>query len=971
MNGRWAILVLAAVVLSSAAAQEPMEADKTISLFEVPEGFSVKLFAGEPDIRQPIGFCIDDRARLWVIEGDSYPAWKEGAPKDRVYVFEDEDGDGKFDTRKLFIDGLTYATGIEVGFGGVWIIAPPNLLFYPDADGDDKPDGPPRILLDGFGIHGGHNVVNGFTWGPDGWLYGGHGRTSISDIGKPGTPLGKRIHFDGGVYRYHPTKHIFEPFADGTTNPWGVGFNDYGQAFISNCVNPHLYHAVQGAHFEPWRGRPSSQFAYRRIDTIADHLHFASGKRKQYDASEVHLKLGGGHAHSGAMVYLGDSWPDRYRGTMFMSNLHGHRLNNDILKRKGSGYVATHGPDFMVGKDPMFVALKMQYGPDGSVYVTDWYDRGECHTREPHRGTGRIYKVVYKDTPAVKVDLARLSDAELVKLQLHKNDWFVTHARRVLQERAAKRPIPEVHEALRAIFRDHPDVTRKLRALWALHATGALSAANRLRLLGHKEEHVRAWAIQFELEDRELPDEPYAKFVEMAGNDPSPVVRLYLAAGCRRLPGKRRGAILRGLVSHPEDVDDPNLPLMIWYAAEPLVRTDRPRAILLMKDTKIPLIREFMARRLASAHKDIPVVNVASMGATGDGVTDDAPAFQAAIDKISETGGRVLVPWGVRPYLLKSGLTLSADNVEIWGPGARLNLADGAGAGKTMHVIAIKGTPERPVRNVRIEGIRIDANYWAQPGAKRPRGIQIDWATGVTIENVQIRRAWVGLTFGRGTTNSEARDVRISRWHNDGFSVSADGDQGSTHHIRFVNCTASGSRNGDRGGMAGNRNNAWEIEDGCTDVELVDCVADNADGTGFGVRNHPGGRKDTRNIRFLRCKATRIPRGWVVHGVDAENTVSGIRLQDCISNSESAFFQGGNVEIVGGTFTAPVLAGMARGRKGMALRSFSASGARFQSLTINLPDGAGARLEGVTVEKEFRVYGDRSRLAAKDCRLPQ
>src|SRR6185295_8750220 len=211
------MLILLAALLQ-AALPEPLAPEKTVDALRVPAGFSVKLFAGEPDVQQPVSFCIDDRGRLWVAENRSYPKWTpEG--KDRIVILEDSDGDGRFDRRTVFCEGLTMITGIEVGFGN----------------------------------QGGHNIVNGFTWGPDGWLYAGHGRTSLSDLGKPGTPPEKRVHFDGGVWRYHPTRHVFEAWCDGTTNPWGVAFDDRGQAIITTCVDVHLYHAIQGAHFEPWR----------------------------------------------------------------------------------------------------------------------------------------------------------------------------------------------------------------------------------------------------------------------------------------------------------------------------------------------------------------------------------------------------------------------------------------------------------------------------------------------------------------------------------------------------------------------------------------------------------------------------------------------------------------------------------------------------------------------------------------------
>src|SRR5262249_20365783 len=398
--------------------------------------------------------------------------------KDRVTILEDK-GDGKGVTRTLFYEGFNYITGIEVGFGGVWVMSPPKLYFIPCREGDDKPSGQPEVLFDGFGYkESRHNLANGFTWGPDGWLYAGHGRTSPSDVGKPGTPANQRIHCDGGVYRVHPTRRVFENFADGTTNPWGVDFDDFGQCFVSNCVNPHLFHMIQGGHYEPGADRPSSLYPSDRLPTIADHLHYPSGRPNEMRGeTSGTLALGGGHAHCGTLIYLADQFPASYRNTAFMCNIHGRRINNDIVRRKGSGYTASHGKDFMISADPWFMGVTLRTGPDGSVFVSDWSDTGECHTYKPDTKTGRIYKISYGEKPAKPIDLAKSSDAELVELQLHRNDWFVRHARRLLQERAAardaKRNAP-LWDALHARLRAESDTPRRLRLMWALHATGGL-----------------------------------------------------------------------------------------------------------------------------------------------------------------------------------------------------------------------------------------------------------------------------------------------------------------------------------------------------------------------------------------------------------------------------------------------------------------------------------------------------------------
>lgn len=578
----------------------PAEAARTM---RVPDGFQVTLFAGEPDVVQPIGFCIDDRGRLWVAEALNYPH-RDRPPRDRIVILEDADGDGRFDRRQVFYDRLNYVAGIEVGFGGAWVMSPPYFYFIPDRDGDDRPDGPPQVLLDGFGDHANaHNMANGFAWGPDGWLYATHGRTNWSLPARPGTPLDQRVQFDGGVWRYHPQRHVWEPFADGTTNPWGIDFDDYGQGFVCNCVNPHLFHVIQGAHYEPWRNRQSSQYAYQRIDTIADHLHYLGGSNVRAGlGSDEESDLGGGHAHCGTLVYLGDNFPAQYRNTVLMNNIHGHRINNDRLRRVGSGYVASHAPDLMRAEDRWYMGVTLQTGPDGGVYASDWSDTGECHSvKNTQVGTGRIYKITYgRPAPAV-VDVARLSDLELVRLQRHPNDWYVRHARRVLQERAAAgRPMRDVHQALRAMLSDEIGVPRQLRALWALHVTGGLEPAALDDLLGHASEYLRAWAVRLWCENGPPPAATLARFRQLAASDPSAFVRLHLASALQRLPAASRWPIAAELAERSEDRDDMNLPLMIWYGIEPLVDEDLERFVRLAATVRIPLVSRHVARRAAS-----------------------------------------------------------------------------------------------------------------------------------------------------------------------------------------------------------------------------------------------------------------------------------------------------------------------------------------------------------------------------------
>ena len=577
--------------LSPEAAAEAMQ---------VPEGFKVTLAAGEPDVMQPIAMAIDDRGRLWIAEAYTYPIRApEGKGKDRILIFEDADGDGRLEKRKVFMENLNLVSGLEVGFGGVWIGAAPHLLFVADRDGDDVPDGEPEVLLDGWGYHDTHETLNAFIWGPDGWLYGCHGVFTHSRVGKPGTPKERRVRINAGIWRYHPTRHEFEVFAHGTSNPWGIDFNDHGQAFCIACVIPHLYHIIQGGRYQRQAGAHFNRHTYDDIKTIAVHRHWIGDT--PHSGNNRSDAAGGGHAHAGAMIYLGGSWPEKYRNQIFMNNIHGQRLNEDLLLPKGSGYEGNRAPDFCMSRDRWSQIINLQYGPDGQMWMIDWYDANACHHRDPNnhdRTNGRIFKVSYKNAEPATVDLAKLSDNELVELQLNSNDWYVRHARRILQERG---PNPAVHQKLADMALQHPYETRRLRALWALHAAGGFDEKFALASLQNEYPHVRAWTIQLLTDDagREISPRVLERFAAMSAEDPSPIVRLYLSSALQRLALEARWPILAGLLGHSEDARDHNLPLMHWYAAEPLAEVDAERALKLAGDGRIPLVFSFMARRIA------------------------------------------------------------------------------------------------------------------------------------------------------------------------------------------------------------------------------------------------------------------------------------------------------------------------------------------------------------------------------------
>jgi putative membrane-bound dehydrogenase-like protein len=590
--------------------------------FDAPSGFRVDVFAAEPEVRNPVAMAWDARGRLWVAENytysDSTQTFDLGL-RDRVLIFEDVDGDGRHDRRKVFTDDVQRLGGLATGRGGVWLICPPNLLFVPDRDGDDVPDAPAEVVLDGFrvAVENYHTFANGLKWGPDGWLYGRCGASSPGEVGPPGTPFERRIPLRGGLWRYHPQRKRFEVLAHGTTNPWGHDWDALGECFFINTVNGHLWHLIPGAHFaRPHTIEPNPR-AYAIIDQHADHYHWEHEKEMKYPykPSGEDNRLGGGHAHSGLMIYLADQWPAEYRGKLFTLNYHGRRMNVERLERAGSGYVGRHEPDRFQAADPWFRGIDLSYGPDGSVYAIDWSDTGECHEHDGiHRNSGRIFRFSYgRPSRIAAVDVSALSAEKLVALHTHANEWYVRKAREVLADRAAAgEPLDGAKKLLRSLFESDRDPVRKVRALYSLYAIGGADPGWLRDLLRHEHEAVRVWSLRFLTdampldtidsrrggEDVPPPDDLARRLGELARHDPSGLVRLALASTLQRLPVRQRVELARDLLSRPEDAGDHNIPSLIWTGLIPVAEADPSSLVTLASRSRQPEVSRWIARRL-------------------------------------------------------------------------------------------------------------------------------------------------------------------------------------------------------------------------------------------------------------------------------------------------------------------------------------------------------------------------------------
>ncbi|MBI1831268.1 MAG: hypothetical protein HYR84_07460, partial [Planctomycetes bacterium] len=388
----------------------PQEAIKKM---QVPPGFRVELVAAEPDIVNPVAMTFDERGRIWITESIEYPRRSAGPGKDRVKLLESTKGDGKFDKITTVIDGLNIPSGIAVGHGGVWVANSPDILYYPFEDFANAKLAKPQVVVTGFGRFDTHELPNSLTWGPDGWLYGLNGVFNRSVIKQDG----KTFDFTCALFRIHPKTKKFEIFCEGTSNPWGLAFNDHGDAFVSACVIDHLWHLTETGYYHR-QGGAYPPYTWK-IGSIVKHKHQKA-------------------AYCGLCWFDSDAYPPEYREKMYMGNIHGGAINCDQLEKDGSTYFAKPGlvgqlsskepagakrggalgvgpgSNFLIANDAWFMPVAQKVGPDGCMYILDWYDRYHCYqdaNRDPagiDRVNGRLYRVVYKDyKPAGTVDLSK------------------------------------------------------------------------------------------------------------------------------------------------------------------------------------------------------------------------------------------------------------------------------------------------------------------------------------------------------------------------------------------------------------------------------------------------------------------------------------------------------------------------------------------------------------------------------------
>jgi glucose/arabinose dehydrogenase len=369
-------------------------------LFKLPPGFEIQLVAAEPEIQKPLNMAFDERGRIWVTSTVEYPyaAPADRPGKDSIRVLEDTDGDGRFEKMTVFAEGLNIPMGIYPWKGGCVAYSIPNIWHFEDTDGDGVCD--KRTVLYGpFDTsRDTHGMINSFRRGWDGWVYACHGFNNDSRVkGRDG----HEIHMQSGnVFRFRLDGSRLEHFTHGQVNPFGMCFDEYFNIFTADCHSKPIYQLLRGGYY-PSFGKPHDGLGF--VPPMMDHLH-------------------GSTAICGLVKYSGENFPEEYRGDFYSGNVMTSRINRNKPQYHGSTIKAIEQPDFLVAGDPWFRPVDIQIGPDGAMYVLDFYNRiiGHYEVPLPHPGrdrtSGRIWRVAYKNSVAPQDVARRRSSGEAVWL---------------------------------------------------------------------------------------------------------------------------------------------------------------------------------------------------------------------------------------------------------------------------------------------------------------------------------------------------------------------------------------------------------------------------------------------------------------------------------------------------------------------------------------------------------------------------
>ena len=505
--------------------------------------------------------------------------------RDRITIHEDTNGDGVYDVHKTFLDGLNLATSVARGRGGVWVMQPPYLLFYPDSDGDDVPDADPTVHLSGFGLEDTHSIANSLKWGPDGWLYGGVGSTVTARV-KAHLSGSDTTHsfFGQNIWRYQPEKHVFELFAEGGWNTFGVDFDDKGRVYSGTNGNLQAVHFVQGGYYQKNFGKHGP---HTNPHTFG-HFHGMSIQGEPIRLVHQWIYYNSGAIPSLEGLLVG--------GNSLASKLHALRM--DV---SGSTFETFEHPNPLRTDHKWFRPVHCTVGPDGAIYISDFYDARITHV-DPRdnwdRDRGRIYRLRSAGAEFGRPqDLSKLSSIELVGTLANRNQWVRRTAQRLLADRKDTSILPTLLEHLA-----DDGGQRALEALWAVNGMGAFSDEVAVSAMGHSDATVRAWAVRLVGDPRAtlLPD-VFDRMVGLAKSDGESEVVSQLAATAARIPSPQALPVIRELAGRSEFADDPFFPQQLWWALEVQITKDPLRALALFEEVEFwsqPIVAGTLAERI-------------------------------------------------------------------------------------------------------------------------------------------------------------------------------------------------------------------------------------------------------------------------------------------------------------------------------------------------------------------------------------
>jgi putative membrane-bound dehydrogenase-like protein len=466
--------------------QLPLTVQESMKFIQTPAEFSVQLFASEPDLVKPISFNFDERGRLWVIETVDYPnKILNGQPgDDRIKILEDTNGDGRADKFTVFADHLNIPTSLTFANGGVVVSQAPHILLLKDTNGDDKAD-VREILSTGWGIGDTHAGPSNLQYGPDNYIWG-----SVGYSGFKGTMNGKPLQFSQGLFRFKPDGSNFEVVTSSTNNTWGLGFTENFDVFGSTANNdPSFYAAIPNRYFEGVQGLPGGRVGGPGYQTAAAFysVHPLTPYIRQVD---VH---GGYTAAAGHHIYTARSFPkDYWNRIAFITEPTAHLVGQGILEKQGAGFVTRDGWNLFAGAEEWVAPIHAQVGPDGAVWISDWYNFITQHNPTPpgfsngpgnafetslrDKQRGRIYRVVYKGAPAARRrTLSRTDTAGLVAALSADNMFWRLAAQRLLVERNQADVVPQLIALVRNQSVDAVGINGgAFHALWTLKGLGQI-----------------------------------------------------------------------------------------------------------------------------------------------------------------------------------------------------------------------------------------------------------------------------------------------------------------------------------------------------------------------------------------------------------------------------------------------------------------------------------------------------------------